>query len=97
MCDLLWRRRSNPFFGVIQQLHIQYWIDDFVFFGQVAERKSELAKLESIDCGKPIDEAEWDMVLFTGLNSLFMYLVSVSSFLCILRTDHLHFVVGNYI
>jgi betaine-aldehyde dehydrogenase len=33
---------------------------DIVF--QVAERKSELAKLESIDCGKPIDEAEWDMV-----------------------------------
>jgi betaine-aldehyde dehydrogenase len=28
---------------------------------RVAERKSDLAKLESIDCGKPIDEAEWDM------------------------------------
>jgi betaine-aldehyde dehydrogenase len=28
---------------------------------RVAERKSELAKLESIDCGKPIDEAEWDL------------------------------------
>jgi betaine-aldehyde dehydrogenase len=28
---------------------------------RVAERKPELAKLESIDCGKPIDEAEWDM------------------------------------
>lgn len=33
-----------------------------LFSGQVAERKSDLAKLESIDCGKPIDEAEWDMV-----------------------------------
>ncbi len=39
-----------------------YAIDGFVCFGQVAERKSELAKLESIDCGKPIDEAEWDLV-----------------------------------
>jgi len=39
-------------------------------FGQVAERKSELAKLESIDCGKPIDEAEWDMVLLHSFNLL---------------------------
>lgn len=38
-------------------------IDGYSYLsGQVAERKSELAKLESIDCGKPIDEAEWDMV-----------------------------------
>lgn len=29
---------------------------------QVKERKSELAKLEAIDCGKPLEEAEWDMV-----------------------------------
>jgi hypothetical protein len=28
----------------------------------VAERKKELAILESTDCGKPIDESEWDMV-----------------------------------
>jgi betaine-aldehyde dehydrogenase len=27
----------------------------------VAERKKELAILESTDCGKPIDESEWDM------------------------------------
>ena len=27
----------------------------------VRERKTELATLESRDCGKPIDEAEWDM------------------------------------
>jgi betaine-aldehyde dehydrogenase len=27
----------------------------------VRERKSELATLEARDCGKPIDEAEWDM------------------------------------
>jgi len=27
----------------------------------VRERKSELAVLESTDCGKPLDEAEWDM------------------------------------
>ncbi|KAF7838381.1 betaine aldehyde dehydrogenase 1, chloroplastic [Senna tora] len=28
---------------------------------KVTERKSELAKLESMDCGKPLDEASWDM------------------------------------
>lgn len=28
---------------------------------KVAERKKELAILESTDCGKPIDESEWDM------------------------------------
>ncbi|KAL2632490.1 hypothetical protein R1flu_003969 [Riccia fluitans] len=28
---------------------------------KVAERKKELAVLETIDCGKPIDESEWDM------------------------------------
>jgi betaine-aldehyde dehydrogenase len=27
----------------------------------VRERKSELATLETRDCGKPIDEAEWDL------------------------------------
>jgi hypothetical protein len=29
---------------------------------QVVERKEELAKLETMDNGKPIEEAEWDMV-----------------------------------
>ncbi|KAI4336087.1 hypothetical protein L6164_014659 [Bauhinia variegata] len=28
---------------------------------KVTERKSELAKLEALDCGKPLDEAAWDM------------------------------------
>ncbi|NP_001303116.1 betaine aldehyde dehydrogenase 2, mitochondrial [Brassica napus] len=28
---------------------------------KVTERKSELANLEAIDCGKPLDEAAWDM------------------------------------
>ncbi|KAF8399345.1 hypothetical protein HHK36_015210 [Tetracentron sinense] len=28
---------------------------------KVAERKSELAKLEAVDCGKPLDEAAWDI------------------------------------
>eukprot|EP00246_Nothoceros_aenigmaticus_P015186 TRINITY_DN6199_c0_g1_i1.p1 TRINITY_DN6199_c0_g1~~TRINITY_DN6199_c0_g1_i1.p1 ORF type:complete len:512 (-),score=91.32 TRINITY_DN6199_c0_g1_i1:157-1692(-) len=28
---------------------------------KVKERKPELARLETVDCGKPIDEAEWDM------------------------------------
>ncbi|XP_061360282.1 aminoaldehyde dehydrogenase 2, peroxisomal isoform X2 [Gastrolobium bilobum] len=28
---------------------------------KVTEKKSELAKLEAIDCGKPLDEAAWDM------------------------------------
>lgn len=29
---------------------------------QVRQRKSDLARLECLDCGKPIAEAEWDMV-----------------------------------
>ena len=29
---------------------------------QITEKKSELGKLEVIDCGKPLDEALWDMV-----------------------------------
>lgn len=29
---------------------------------QVTEKKSELAKLETIDSGKPLDEAAWDIV-----------------------------------
>ena len=32
------------------------------FFLQIIERKSDLARLESLDCGKPLDEAAWDMV-----------------------------------
>ncbi|KAK3439995.1 hypothetical protein EUGRSUZ_B00336 [Eucalyptus grandis] len=28
---------------------------------KITERKSELAKLEAIDCGKPLEEAAWDM------------------------------------
>ncbi|KAK1273408.1 hypothetical protein QJS04_geneDACA015192 [Acorus gramineus] len=28
---------------------------------KIVERKSELAKLEALDCGKPLDEAAWDM------------------------------------
>lgn len=30
---------------------------------QITERKQELAKLEAIDCGKPLEEAAWDIVL----------------------------------
>lgn len=29
---------------------------------QVTERKSKFAKLEATDCGKPLDEAAWDIV-----------------------------------
>ncbi|AQK52372.1 Betaine aldehyde dehydrogenase 2 mitochondrial [Zea mays] len=32
---------------------------------KVIERKPELAKLEALDCGKPYDEAAWDMVCDT--------------------------------
>ena len=34
---------------------------DFLF-RQMIERKSDLARLEALDCGKPLDEAAWDMV-----------------------------------
>lgn len=36
-----------------------FWHLNFV---QITERKPELAKLEAIDCGKPLEEAAWDMV-----------------------------------
>lgn len=29
---------------------------------QITERKAELTKLETIDCGKPLEEAVWDIV-----------------------------------
>lgn len=35
---------------------------------QVKEQKSFLAKLETADMGKPIQEAEWDMVGFAALS-----------------------------
>lgn len=34
----------------------------FFHFVQVKKRKPDLAKLETTDMGKPIQEAEWDMV-----------------------------------
>lgn len=37
---------------------------------QIIERKPELAKLEALDCGKPYDEAAWDMVYDTPYRSL---------------------------
>lgn len=42
-----------------------FYIFEFLIvdiFIQVTERKSELAKLEAIDCGKPLEEAAWDIV-----------------------------------
>ncbi|ONK75179.1 uncharacterized protein A4U43_C03F14190 [Asparagus officinalis] len=30
---------------------------------KITERKSKLAKLEALDCGKPLDEAAWDIIL----------------------------------
>ncbi|KAM0850565.1 hypothetical protein ACQ4PT_052998 [Festuca glaucescens] len=32
-----------------------------VVVGTIIERKSDLARLESLDCGKPLDETAWDM------------------------------------
>lgn len=29
---------------------------------QITEKKSLLAKLEALDCGKPYEEAAWDLV-----------------------------------
>ena len=34
---------------------------------QVKEKKSDLAKLETTDMGKPIQEAEWDVVSDSAL------------------------------
>lgn len=35
----------------------------FFLFSQITEKKNELGKLESIDCGKPLDEALADLVI----------------------------------
>jgi betaine-aldehyde dehydrogenase len=35
---------------------------------KVTEKKSQLAKLEAIDSGKPLDEAAWDIVSATNRN-----------------------------
>lgn len=42
---------------------------------QITERKSELARLEAIDNGKPLDEAAWDIVCFEnfGTRETFMF------------------------
>ena len=29
---------------------------------QIAERKADFGRAEAMDCGKPLDEALWDMV-----------------------------------
>ena len=48
------------------------------FFLQIIERKSDLARLESLDCGKPLDEAAWDMVC-DPLLSLYIKLFFLTS------------------
>ena len=41
---------------------------------QYRERKEELAKYETIDCGKPVVEAEADMVSWPGtFKTAFLY------------------------
>lgn len=57
--------------------HNVYWY----FLIQVTERKSQLAKLEAMDCGKPLDEASWDIVGFPIFcDSLVVIYVIVSMF-----------------
>jgi hypothetical protein len=43
------------------------------FFRQIREKKTTLAQYETMDCGKPIDEAEWDMVCVGRHHHLFRY------------------------
>ena len=41
------------------------------------EKKDELARLEAIDCGKPLDEAAWDIVCHLhSLNHIFSLIFS---------------------
>lgn len=42
-------------------------IDTVARLMQVKEKKSDLAKLETTDMGKPIQEAEWDVVSDSAL------------------------------
>lgn len=43
------------------------------FYGymQITERKPELAKFEAADCGKPLDEAAWDIVRFDAYGDIY--------------------------
>nr|KAJ0212576.1 hypothetical protein LSAT_V11C400184350 [Lactuca sativa] len=43
--------------------HAKYF---HVIDSKIVEKKSELAKLEVVDCGKPLVEAAWDMVDVAG-------------------------------
>jgi hypothetical protein len=47
------------------------------FLIQIIERKAELAKLEVLDCGKPYDEAAWDMVYDTPYRSVQFFQLEV--------------------
>ena len=42
---------------------------------QITEKKDQLAKLEALDCGKPLDEAAWDIVrLLVYIQILFHFI-----------------------
>ena len=48
---------------------------------QIRERKSELAKLEAIDSGKPLDETTWDIVCLRTYSVFSSYLSCTLSYI----------------
>lgn len=53
--------------------HISCFACEKCLLIQIIERKPELAKLEALDCGKPYDEAAWDMVHDTPYTSVYFF------------------------
>lgn len=41
---------------------------------QITERKTELAKLECLDSGKPLEEAAWDIVSLYNVSLIYIYM-----------------------
>ncbi|KAI4997857.1 hypothetical protein ZWY2020_053199 [Hordeum vulgare] len=48
------------------------WMVIYLLILQMIERKSDLARLEALDCGKPLDEAAWDMDDVAGFFEFFV-------------------------
>ncbi|KAE8769341.1 betaine aldehyde dehydrogenase [Hordeum vulgare] len=48
------------------------WMVIYLLILQMIERKSDLARLEALDCGKPLDEAAWDMDDVAGFFEFFI-------------------------
>lgn len=51
-----------PVWSMLNCVVIDVWMLTLYDYMQITEKKPELAKYEAADCGKPLDEAAWDIV-----------------------------------